>query len=589
MPVFLRRLLAVHYPYQNPLQAMRARIFLPFSLVAGGFLILINLLTVLNAIAQRSEQIQGYSLIILPAAWVIMLLTASLIQRGWINTSMALLGALVLAYNLADVFLSGSMTTGIIFSLVVIFFSLSFGSRGAAAAYLYSVVMLAVMARVRSDGLWGTDEIDNIASIVFYSGANLTITTILLWLFAGQLQQAFRQSSRLVAQTRATATVGQALSRVLNLDELLTEAVDLIRDRFALYHVQVYLVDAARNYANLAASTGTIGEALLAQGFHVAVGPRAVAGQVIETGEQVYVEDITQTAYYHPDMLAHSRSELGLPLRVGDDLLGVLDVHSSRPGAFGPDDIETMHILANQLSQSIYNARLFEAQQQNVFQNRRLFLESETNLREIERLNRQLIGQSWQDYVVERDPALFNVQITGGDLNPGAADWTPSMRLAAERRRIVSQKSGSDQVLAVPIVIRGQAIGAIEVRLPEQQNPIEVRNIVQAVAERVAVSLENIRLFEQARIAVEREQQINRISARLQGLTSIDDVLATALETLGLALGAEQGTIRLATGNLMAADDEPAFAPDTGIIPSPHRSTSEPPLPPSSEQTGSPA
>ncbi|RPJ02495.1 MAG: hypothetical protein EHM39_01720, partial [Chloroflexi bacterium] len=256
MPAILRRWFTVHYPYQNPLQAMRARIFLPFSLVAGGFLILINLLTLLNAIAQRNEQIRDYSLIILPVAWTIMLFTAFLIQRGWINTSMALLGALLVAYHLADVFLSGSMTTGLIFSLVVIFFSLSFGSRGAAAAYLYSVVMLAVMARVRSDGLWGTTEIDNISSIVFFSGANLTITTVLLGLFASQLQHTFRQSSRLVSQTRATATVGQTLSRVLNLDELLTEAVDLIRDRFALYHVQVYLVDAARSYVNLAASTG---------------------------------------------------------------------------------------------------------------------------------------------------------------------------------------------------------------------------------------------------------------------------------------------------------------------------------------------
>jgi uncharacterized protein YigA (DUF484 family) len=75
--------------------------------------------------------------------------------------------------------------------------------------------------------------------------------------------------------------------------------------------------------------------------------------------------------------------------------------------------------------------------------------------------------------------------------------------------------------------------------------------VVQAVAERMAVNLENIRLFEQARVTVEREQQINQITARLQGLTSMDDVLATALDALGQALNAEQGTIRLVTRDII--------------------------------------
>ena len=318
------------------------------------------------------------------------------------------------------------------------------------------------------------------------------------------------------------------------------------------------------------------------------VGARAVAGQAVETGEPCYVEDITQTAYYHPQLLSNTRTELALPLGIGDDVLGVLDIHSARPDAFTSDDIETMRILANQLNQSIQNARMFEAQQQNLLQNRRLFLESETNLREIERLNRQLTGLSWQDYIVERNPDLFSVQIVGDELKPGAAEWTSAMRQAAERRRIVSQKNGDEHILAVPINIRGQAIGAIEVRFSDRQNQIEVRNVIQAVAERMAVSLENIRLFEQAQIAVEREQQINRIAARLQGLTSVDDVLATALDALGQALGAEQGAIRLVARDTTAVVDDsprPAAGKDGEPI---SRKTLETLVPTSSKKTGPP-
>jgi GAF domain-containing protein len=96
----------------------------------------------------------------------------------------------------------------------------------------------------------------------------------------------------------------------------------------------------------------------------------------------------------------------------------------------------------------------------------------------------------------------------------------------------------------------------VEVRLPEGlSNRSEARNIVQAVTERMAFSLENARLFEQARLAAEREQQINAITARLQGLTSIEDILATAVSTLSEVLAADQGTIRLVSRNVMTDAD----------------------------------
>jgi GAF domain-containing protein len=563
---YFRRLFTVRYAYHDPLQALRARMVLPLSLITAAILMVINVLSVVNVIAPRSSAIRNYMLVMLPVAWGVALIAAYLTQRGRINSGMALLGALLLAYNLADALLSGSMTTGVIFPMVVVYFSLSFGTRGTTGAYGYALLVLLAMVVIRSDGRLGTSKIDDLSSIALFSGVNLTITAIMLWLFAGSLQRTLHQSTRVIAQTRATSTIGQTLSRILNLDELLTEAVDLIRDRFALYHVQIFLADATHSYANLAAGSGAIGEALLAQGFRVPIGSRVVPGQAIETNELCYVEDISQTGYFHPPLLSTTRSELALPLTIGDEVIGALDVHSTRPRAFSLDDFETLRILANQLGQLIHNARLFEAQQENLLQNRRLFLESETNLREIERLNRQLTGDSWHDYITERDPALFNIRMTGHDMQPGGAEWTPAMRQAAERRRIVSQTDGEEQILAVPINIRGEAIGAIEVRLSGQQNQSEVRNVVQTVAERMAINLENIRLFEQARVTVEREQQINQISARLQGLTSMEDVLATALDALGQALDAERGTIRLVTRDIIPEehDGSPADQQDTG-------------------------
>jgi GAF domain-containing protein len=329
------------------------------------------------------------------------------------------------------------------------------------------------------------------------------------------------------------------------MDELLTRSVDLIRDRFALYHVQIFIVDEARVFANLAASTGDIGQGLLAQGFQVPLNTHTIISDVIAAKELIYVRNVAAVTYQHPKLLAQTRSEIAVPLLIGDDVFGVLDIHSLRMNAFSNDDIETMRVMANQISQAVQNARLFEAQQRGLLQNRRLFLESETNLREIQRLNRQLTGQAWQDYVLEWDQSQFSVQLNGQDIHLGTVEWTPPMRQAITRHRLVIQKQDNDQLLAIPISIRGQPIGAIEVRLSGDHNQSEVLSILQAVAERVAFSLENARLFEQSQAIVEREQQINMITARLQGLTSVEDVLTTAISSLAQALHAEQGSIRL--------------------------------------------
>jgi len=107
-------------------------------------------------------------------------------------------------------------------------------------------------------------------------------------------------------------------------------------------------------------------------------------------------------------------------------------------------------------------------------------------------------------------------------------------------------------------MIRGQAIGAVEIKLDKHHNPGEARSVLQAITERMAVSLENARLFEQAQLAAEREQQINKVAAQLQGLTSVDDVMITVLSSLGSVLQADSGAIRLTGHDVPPAEATPS-------------------------------
>lgn len=590
----LRYLFVVQHDYRDPAQAARASVVLPIISILTLLALILGVLV--SAAAVTGSVLHGDTLTVGSLITPLLILWTGaalwLTQKGYIRAATASIGLLLGIISFASLYVDGIAPSPILVSAVLLtFMGLVYGVRGIVLALVLIWIGLPAAAYLQSKGSLNA-EIASLSSLMrqaLISVQLLTLAAFLLGLFSWNLRRSLARTAQIIAQTRSTAATGQAISRILHMDELLTSAVDLIRDRFAFYHVQIFLVDETRSYANLAASTGQTGQALMAQGFRVPVGPRTAAGEAISTNELSYIRDITKTAYRQPDLLAQTRSELVIPLAVGDEVVGALDIQSTRPNALDDQDIEAMRILANQIGQSIQNARLFENQQRSLLQNRRLFLESETNLREIERLNRQLIGQAWQEYLLEHNLEYFGTKLKGEDMQSGTVDWTPAMRQAIERQHLVNYEEKGQYVLSVPITSRGQSIGAIEVRLPgEPANRSEARSILQAVTERMAFSLENARLFEQARIATEREQQINTITARLQGLTSVDDILSTAVSALSLVLNAEQAAIRLVGRNLAAAAEERSeTGSGNGQLPpkTPEdRATIETTLPPASDQ-----
>ncbi len=558
MNKLVKRFFSVSHDYHDSPQTVRARVLMPLNSAIAFLALLFGLYIELDALAGFDtpiSELQGapvLALFLIGWAGVVLWLTyKDKVSEAALSVSVLLITAA--AFGL----IAGGIAPSPILTLpaILIYLGLAYGSRGTIIGAIFAWITLPLTAYLQSKGLLRVDEkpLKDLLYEAVISVHLITLSAVLLWIFAWNLQRALLRANRIATQTRAIAESGQVISQILNMDELLTRTVDLIRDRFAFYHVQIFMLDESKAYADLSASTGKIGQALLAQGFRVQVGSRSPVGEAA-SGTVCLVPDLAVTSYRRPELLSDMRTELAIPLLSGENIIGVLDAHSLRPNAFGPEEVETMRVMANQISQAVQNARLFETQQRGLLQNRRLFLESETNLREIERLNRQLTGQSWQEYILERGAEHFGVQLSGPEMQTGPVEITPMMQQAATRHRVISASEDGQQVLAVPVGIRGQIIGVIEVRLNADQNLNEARQVVQAIAERMAFSLENARLFEQAKLSAEREQQINLISSRLQGLTSVEDVLTMAVSTLGQALGAEEGNIRLLALNASTPD-----------------------------------
>ena len=372
--------------------------------------------------------------------------------------------------------------------------------------------------------------------------------------FSIALQRIADRNRRNIDLLQSTAYVGQVLSKILDTKELFDHAIELIRVRFAYYHVQIFMVDEDRQYANLRASTGPIGQQLLARQHRLAVGSQSVIGRVAQTAEPVIARDTDRDPLHaRNELLPNTRAELALPILDGDRIIGALDVQSTRPNAFDPADIQALQILANQLGTAIRNAQLFQAQAASVQENKRLFFESEANLREIQRLNRQLTQRVWDQYMGQRQS--FTGMTMQSNAIENRADWSEQMVQAALRRRPVTEESPKELV-AVPIVLRGEVIGAIEVETDDQNPDEDMVELVQSVSQRLAISLDNARLFEEAQASTAQEQRINAIVGQFQSAPTVDDLLRITLTELNEALGANAGRIRL--GSLQSSDEAAA-------------------------------
>lgn len=171
------------------------------------------------------------------------------------------------------------------------------------------------------------------------------------------LEQAERRADRL----KAVAIFGEAITRLTELDEILYTAVDLIRDRFGFYHASIFLLDEARQWAVVRASTGEVGKIMVQRPHKLGVGSNSIVGYVTHHAQPRIALDVGQDAvWFDNPLLPETRSEMALPLLSRGQVIGALDVQSTVPAAFAAEDIEIVQIMADQLSAALENARLYQ-------------------------------------------------------------------------------------------------------------------------------------------------------------------------------------------------------------------------------------
>lgn len=320
-----------------------------------------------------------------------------------------------------------------------------------------------------------------------------------------ELEKSVEQIKRRATQLEAIASTARISAIASTLDQILTNITRQVSDRFGYYHVGIFLLDDNGEYALLQAANSRGGQQMLAHGHRLKVGEQGIVGYVTLSGLPRIALDVgTDAAYFNNPDLPDTHSEVALPLKFGNDIIGALDIQSTESNAFTQEDIGIFTILADQVSVAIQNARSLE-------QTRRA-------LRDAEIASAQLTGQAWQRYAQTIQTRGFRYD-----------------GVKAEAVKEASNPGNSDDGLFIPVRLRGQTIGKLKFKTAEspQTWTEDEKAIIEAAADRMALALDSARLLDDAQKRAAREAFLSQVGARLGASFQMDSIMRDTVEELG--------------------------------------------------------
>jgi len=315
----------------------------------------------------------------------------------------------------------------------------------------------------------------------------------------------------------AVAEITRTATSLRDFDELLSSIPGIISNQLGYYHVAIFLLDEQKQYAILRAANTAAGLKMLERAYRQPVGQLEIVSSVAQMGQPRIALNLAddKSLAQTPDLLG-CQSELALPLKSGDQTIGVLDIQSLNPREFTEDDISTLSILADQVGIALQNSLLFE--------------ESQRALREANTESARAAEHAWKRYADALQIKGYRYDgIKSEPLNDG---------------KHLNRENDS---LLIPVQLRGQTIGRLRLNASDHSHAWTDDELlmVKATAERVALALEGTRLLDEAQKRAARESFLSEIATKLSASFQLDSILRDTVHELGQTLPNSTVTFQL--------------------------------------------
>mgnify|MGYP000695870706 CR=1 FL=1 len=323
------------------------------------------------------------------------------------------------------------------------------------------------------------------------------------------------------AQLRLVGELARETASIRKLDVLLNRSINLIKSRLNYYYVAVFLVDEERRYVRLMAGTGEAGSYHLKRGQAMRLGEVSIISGVVNSGTPRLISDVNSDFLFRKDfMLPETRSEVALPLRVGREIMGVLNIHSDRQSAFSQDDISILQILADQIALAVQSVRLIQNLQRSV--------------REANSIYQRYTQKSWSREMLGNRPQGFkydSLQVLPMNqrlpepvlsrLSGGHPIIVPAHELSG-----IADGNGSDILLA-PVTMYNQLVGVVGLlqESPDDHWEEEDLTLVEAITSQVSLALDNARLLEETQLRATQIRLLQEITSVAASHTNLIELL----------------------------------------------------------------
>ena len=349
-----------------------------------------------------------------------------------------------------------------------------------------------------------------------------------------ELNNANSHNLQRARQFETISQVVRAISFIQDLETLLPQITKVISEQFDVYHAGIFLLDDNREFAILRAANSEGGKKMLARKHKLAVGQTGIVGFVTVTGQPRIASDVGSDAVFfdNPD-LPNTHSEIALPLRYAGQVIGALDVQSTKSNAFNQDDIEILITLADQVATAIKNTQVLEEARNS-----------------ISKFQSSLDDKTYEAWKVMQPRELrFGFQLIGSTIKPLEAplEGKHIQQAIAQNKSVLSvEKENVSSSLAIPIRLRGRTVGVINLRTNNNYKlTSDDTEIAEAVTERLALAIESATLLQSTQHRADIERVTTDISSKISSSTRFETILQTAAQELSKALGGSDVLVQI--------------------------------------------